>query len=60
MHHQRAKGRNRLDHTQESARAQARIEAQDFGAERRVDPVAELDDEGAVAGREEAHGHRVP
>src|SRR6516225_11056927 len=60
MHHQRAKGRDRLDHAGEPARAQALIDAQHIVAELLLDPVAKLDDEGTVPGGEETHLHRFP
>src|SRR5262249_50861643 len=60
INHQRAKGRDRLDHARKIAQSQARIEAQDIVAEFPIDAVAKLDDEGTVPGGEEAHRHRVP
>ena len=60
VHHQRAKRRDGLDDAFRSARPEARIETQDIIAERPVDAVAELDDEGTVPGGEEAHLHRFP
>ena len=60
MHHQRAKGRNRLDDAREPGRTEARVEPQYVVAERPVDAIAEFDDERSVPGGEEAHFHRFP
>src|SRR5438128_12353936 len=60
MDHQRAESWHRLDRTAEHLGTDNRIEAQHVIAERPVDAVTKLDDEGAVSCREETHRHRFP
>ena len=60
MHHQRAEGRDSLDDAGEPDPTQALIKTQYMVAQSPVDAVAELDDQGTVAGGEEAHRHRFP
>ena len=60
MDEQRAEGRHGLDDSRRRLGADRAVEAQHLGAERPLDPVAELDRQRAVADRQKAHRHRIP
>ena len=57
---QRTEGRYRLDDPGRRVRTDDRIEVEHALAQLPVDAVAELDDEGAVTGRQETHFHWFP
>jgi len=60
IYRERAEGRDRLDDPDRGVRTDDRVETEHALAQTSIDAVAELDDEGAVTGRQETHFHQVP